>query len=290
MTLALGLAGVLAAACGGGSDNGAAGHGGGRLDDGGEVRIERRYLPDGTSIQTVTNAYFIDAQDGNVNRAPLGECTDLRGDYESQITPAVSLRDSRSYLDVGHRVTLSSSGGNFDLARNYAGKDFRNHDTGVVYLKDEAAKGTVDPSMIATNAVYSITAAGDPDFDFSLYMPPDFTISGISYPADTFTTGSDIDLSITMAAQTNNPNETNNANFVVFFDPADGDGNGHGASHFCLFEGGSSSFTVPSSTVDELAATGFWLTGAVDHRLGVYNGRTLDLMGINCVFGSYTTN
>ena len=258
------------------------------LPEGGDVRIELIYNPDGTSSVAMQAFYWQNqtpaARALSGPQFGMTSCEDMRGGdvFENGTTPeAQQIADSREYIDMGASLTLTGNGQTYTLTRSEDTEDqsaFLTHD--IIYL------GDVTRDDIAVDTEYTVDGVdmgsarnplGITVSDSRIYLPDDFTItpavnSGVTLPA----TG---DFVFTISR-----GDRADGVFLAFGDP-----DTFAVRYQCLFVPNDDGvLTIPQELIQAVDDEGFLLIGTFAHWANIMDGRRIDVQGINCLFAEYT--
>ncbi len=310
----LALFGLSLGACGsdGGDDTTdclGAGHGGTKptcgpwaddVAEGGEFRIEIQRNGTDDTTTAATHAYFFKDQiparrelEGTVIVPGTG-CTDVTaGVYFDNGSPAaaIEIANSRTYLDVGETVSISSAEQSFTLQKQLNMMDLSSYLTHKeVYLTPSA-----DGSANLRNHTYDVAWTGGDLGDMELAEPT--AVQGYAAAAQLFVPANMTNLDPSFAAPLQIPatgdwtltydQEAAPADappllqFIVFYDLDVG-----GVTHQCVNDG-SGTMTVPREMIDKLNPSGLVYFGSFSHIGNLQQGRRLDLVGVNCQYQEF---
>jgi hypothetical protein len=315
---------VLAAACSGGEDGEPicdhCPEGPFKLPEGGEIRLELiQYLEEDGTVGEILAGQGFWFKDQTPELRPLnGEktgpyagtiCSDFtsRDRFDNGYTEEnQAIADTRTYLDVGEAVTVTSqaTGNQLTLTRTLNGTDPSSslqHD--IIYLFDDA-------SALERNVYYDIDELPGteeyPGWDFQagetvsgtewtkkgheVFIPPDFAMSSPS-EEDFFagiTLSDSEDFVLSWGNDQSVPSDTpENIGFVAFYKE---DGS---IASYCLQDDGATSgtMTVPKAVIAAQDPAGGILFGKFTHiawNQGINAKARFDLLGVNCKFTSYS--
>lgn len=154
--------------------------------NGGEIRLEIVQTPTGKQIITLY-AFFISGQTpekipyltyGSQQNGAFSPCS-ATSTYSNSVNPGKEVNDTRVYVDVGETMTLSD--GRVDIVMNRYENipDKRGLVMDIGYAYQGAAAGTVPPDMVLPGVEYTITLSGVGVLPFKLKVPPTWnTVSG----------------------------------------------------------------------------------------------------------------
>ena len=272
--------------------------------EGGEVRvwIYRNKAADVRSVSM--QALFF--KDQNPAKRPLlspvlvegtTECYDMRpvsaaGVYDAgKTTRFQEIADSRTYVDVGSKVTVAAGGHSFDLEKKIDTEEVFNaikHD--IVYQANVSSPYATNTTNVATGSDLNVTGpaltngvdivhlAAAPSTP-AIWMPDDFDVTSHDLAHDlVLPVNQDAHFTYTGA----DPDELYS---LTFFDLAT-----ITAPVVCIGPA-TGMVTVPKKALElvkSYAPTGEFVLGKFLHRAYDQEGRRIDLLGLNCQAGSYT--
>ena len=259
---------------------------------GGEIRLELIYTKDGAigtgrkgNFEVRNHAWFASEQTPGsrpFTRPPaqwyesVNVCTDVR---DKTMFPN-GLPTSRTYLDVGANVTLTSGSAEIVMTKESDLQDQTYDNTYELGYWTE-----VPPDDLVVDAEYQVELAGSDDianmtFEAGLYVPADFDLSfpNLSQHVE-IPPAEDFPFIWTDDAPDEDPFLFA---FVGFADSL-------GANYFCIGPN-NGGMLIPQEVLDDLPATGVVQFGLLSHRavqLGDQEKR-VDLLGLNCAESQYT--
>lgn len=275
-------------------DSGGGGHGGGdtcdvdpwTLPEGGEIRIEQFRSSDGDNV--AVQAMFWENQtpaarplggvplEGNCEDYTAGNLFD-NGFYDIQQTIA----DSRTYQDQGPSLMLRTGTTDFVLSRTMNAAD---RSAGI--MQDIIYLGTDNASELVYGANYNVVGL---DFNRAVDINSVDTTPGEFFLGPNFTTSANL--------LTTTPELPASGDYTVSWTPSPGtraafltfvDSTTFGGEYGCFDIPNTGSITVPESVISQVDDAGLMLIIEVDHRPHDFDGRRLDVLGINCNIGAYT--
>jgi hypothetical protein len=256
--------------------------------NGGEIRLEIVQNPAGKMLVTLY-AFFISAQTpekipyltyGKEENGAFGPCS-ATSTYSNSVNPGQEVNDSRVFVDVGDTITLSD--GRVDIVMNRYENiaDKRGLIMDIGYAYQGAAQGTVPPDMVLPGVEYTITLSGMGVLPYKLKVPPTWN-----------TVGGNVQF---LASGTNNMATA--ASWVYLYqDEAKFEetallqftGNntaGMKETWFCVGPAAGRIDVPDAKTMFPPSGT---MQGATAvHQKVEWNGRLLDIIGVNCKQSAY---
>lgn len=254
------------------------------LEEGGEMRLDKVYTPDGP-IMIIQGMAFVAS-----NTAPFvadGECarTASRGLWPD------AFYDDAVYTDLGDTVTFSNAGDDIVLDRFEDKTDFLGRPHDIMYGGVDVTAAGVDQALVQPGEVWTVDFDGvdalEPNNELVFPDFPDFTT-----PSGAFTTPNTAPFTVTAGED-----------FLVEWDAAPYDSSEHTADRpfdFILFKDAESqptilcslpdtgTFTIPAEFIDDLDDSGVAIAGRFTHMLGELDGNRMDLISIHCALAPYT--
>jgi hypothetical protein len=302
------------------------GNPGAKLPEGGDVRIERVFIADGTNQENPDGSggvswvqvYQWTSTSAATTKAlpPAGTCTDLR---TGQFWPNSKLDDpSVTALDLGASVTITGPTGVTTLPKcttatnlNTLCSTTSTPPRALSLMYGGLSAGTPQGSFIKNlpgntvqaNSDYTVDFGGkktDGGKDIKVHIPGSYkTPLGIGAKAVTVAANKDLELTWTPPTDPSTGTEhTPTTHFGRFFvlDPTLGNTSGYPLSWVCVpktdpdtGEEIDGSITVPASVVNQWPKTGGLLVHAeLTHYMEAVGGRRLDLVGIWCHVSPFT--
>jgi hypothetical protein len=306
---------ALLAACGEDKKEECTGHGcitGSRfeLPEGGEARIIVTTFYDGNPVKIDAQALFFKDQEPlsrPLAGAKIAGIADACEDWSSgdifdngPTAKAMDIVASREYVDAGASVEFKQGSRTWTLPKKVKDMmgssvdqaNFLEHPFIYYYQIPEGELVTNQNVRVPLDLgrgedPLGVAAPADP----SVLVPADFALTSPTLANDpnglnvTFPAGQDVVFTSDGVATSG---DNTDITFIAFIDPNDFSARGQ-----CLTGPGERSYTVPRAMIDRMmlaerpamgSPDGYLLVGEFVHRAYEFEGRRLDLLGINCHF------
>lgn len=250
--------------------------------EGGEVRLEYVGTSMGTTV-VIAYAFFLGSQAPEKIPYSAEGCSNLTGYLN--VTNAAAVNNTRTFLDVGDTVTLSGPGTDIVMPRYSNIPDKRGLVMGTEYAKNGMVRGQVVGTDLTLGASYQISTSGMGKLSMPLKLPTawkttggnmNFGVNAVNMiPPNT-------DLSWQYA---NLDASTIVDNGTLLFTGM----NSQGVTEtwFCQ-QGPTGHVDIPAAQIAMFPQTGQVQSATITHEQVDFNGRVVDLYGVNCLTAPYT--
>jgi hypothetical protein len=253
------------------------------LEEGGEMRLDKVYTPDGPIMIIQGMSFEASNTDPFV---PDGQCTRTSG---RNFWPDASYSDA-VYSDLGATVTFSNGGDDIVLDRFEDKTDFLGRPHDIMYGGVDVTAAGVDQALVQPGETWTV------DFDGVDGLEPNNELIFPEFP--------DIQEPAAMASPNTSPfTVTAGEDFAVRWTADPYDSSEHTADRpfdFILFKDSTmeptilcslpdtGTFDIPAEFIDDLDDSGVAIMGRFTHMLGAIDGHRLDLISIHCALAPYT--